>query len=140
MGDTAGIRDWFARWGDCVANLDFDTARTMFLPSVVGFGTFKDIVHGLDALERGQWRSIWPTIEDFAFDLDSLEVLFSPDSRQAVAIVTWHSTGIDTDGNRFPRPGRATVVMERRSEGWQVIHTHFSVTPGTPPRTFGRSG
>jgi ketosteroid isomerase-like protein len=139
MGDTTGIRDWFARWGVCIASQDFERAKPLFLEKVIGFGTFKDLVHGIDALEQGQWRNIWPTISNFAFNLDSIETLFSPDGRQAVAIVMWDSTGIDAQGNNYDRPGRATVVL-RRDEGiWHGVHTHFSLCPAEKKASFGNS-
>lgn len=132
------VRAWFETWGRHVAAVDFESARALFDPSVVGFGTFKDVVHGLDALESGQWRSIWPAIEGFHFDLDSLQVLPSPDGRMAVALITWDSRGIAQDGSRFPRPGRATVVLRRDDDGaWKGLHTHLSVFPAEQKTTFG---
>ena len=58
----------------------------------------------------------------------------------AVAIVPWTSTGIAEDGTRFPRPGRATIVLERSQPGapWVGVHTHFSLARGVPSSTFGR--
>ena len=119
--------------------MDFDGARTLFDPAVVGFGTFKDVVSGLDALEAGQWRTIWPAIENFRFDLDSLRVLAADDGLMAVGIVIWNSDGFDDSGNRFERPGRATVVLRRGSgdTSWRGIHTHFSLFPAERRSTFG---
>lgn len=132
------VRAWFAEWGGHVAAVDFASARALFDPSVVGFGTFKDVVHGLDALEAGQWRSIWPAIKEFRFNLDSLEVLASEDESQAVALITWDSVGFDADGEPFPRPGRATVVLKRDPGGaWKGVHTHLSVYPAEKKTTFG---
>lgn len=136
---AAGVRDWFERWGRCVAAVDFDTARTLFDPSVSGFGTYKDVVHGLDALEAGQWRSIWPAIEGFRFNLETLQVIPGADGSLAVGVVTWDSTGVDEHGGRFPRPGRATVVLARHGDDWRGLHTHFSVFPAERRTTFGDS-
>jgi hypothetical protein len=91
-------------------------------------------------VEERQWAQIWPAIEDFAFDVDDLDVIVSPDRRQAVAVVTWSSTGIGADGTRFDRPGRATVVLTRPDVGvpWRGVHTHFSLARGVPDGTYGR--
>lgn len=136
---VAQVRDWFEQWGRCVAAVDFDSARTLFDPSVVGFGTYQDVVDGLDALEAGQWRAIWPAIEGFRFVLDTLRVQVSADASMAVGIVTWDSRGFDADGTDFPRPGRATVVLRRNAPGasWKGVHTHFSLFPAERRTTFG---
>ncbi|MBT6277068.1 MAG: SnoaL-like domain-containing protein [Chromatiales bacterium] len=140
MGDVAGIRDWVDTLGQAVASVRFEQARELFAEEVIGFGTFKDMVHGIDQLDAGQWRSIWPTIKNFAFDLDSLEVLFSPDGRQAVAMVVWNSIGFNADGSSYPRPGRATVVLRRDEGVWRGWHTHFSLFPAEQKLSFGTDG
>ncbi len=137
--DTAAIRDWFATWGSFVAAVDFESARPLFDPAVIGFGTFMDTVTGLDNLEQRQWRSIWPTIQDFRFNLDSLKCVVSEDRLLAVAAITWGSTGIGEDGRPFDRPGRATVGLVRAATDapWRGMHTHFSLNPGTPQTSYG---
>ena len=103
------IRQWFAEWTVNVAEVDFAPARELFEDNLASFGTHMDVVEGLAALEHGQWRSVWPTIEDFSFLLPTLKVAISPDRRMAIGIIAFSSTGIGADGNRFSRPGRATV-------------------------------
>lgn len=137
MADIEGVRNWFSIWGQCVANVDFARARPLFDEAVIGMGTYKDRVHGIDALENGQWRSIWPTIRDFEFDVEGMDVLFSPDGCQAVAIVAWNSTGIDETGTTFSRPGRATVALRNKNGTWLGEHTHFSVCPAEKKTSFG---
>lgn len=139
MNEYSNIKDWFAQWSAFVANVDFESARALFDESVVGFGTYKDLVHGLDNLETGQWRNIWPTIADFAFDLDSLEVIVSTDGSQASAVIFWDSTGFHEDGSRYDRPGRATVVLKQIDGEWRGVHTHFSLRPAEKKLSFGRS-
>ena len=128
---VASVRDWVAAWGTEVAAVDMTTARDRFAADVVAFGTYAEAVRGLDRLEAEQWRNVWPTISGFAFRVDELIVIASADGTQAVAVVPWDSVGIDADGSRFDRPGRATIVLERRSasEPWRGVHTHFSLAP-----------
>lgn len=138
-GQHAEIRTWFETWGRCVAGVDYASARELFHPDVVGFGTYTAYVRGLDELERQQWRSVWPTITDFRFLVDRLICSVSPDGTMAQGIVPWLSTGYHEDGSSFERPGRATVLLVRDSERdpWRGIHTHFSLAPGTPQRSYG---
>jgi ketosteroid isomerase-like protein len=131
------IRAWFDTLQRCVRAVDYDTARDIFAPDVVSFGTRADLVPGLDALQAQQWSGVWPMIADFAFDLDGLHVVGAGDF--VWAAVVWTSTGFHEDGTPFPRPGRATVTFTRRNGRWLATHTHFSLNPGTPPRSYGRT-
>lgn len=137
--DRRTIAEWFATWDKLVDAVDFVPARNLFAPDVIGFGTRMDTVVGLDRLEADQWRRVWPTIDGFRFDPDTLECQISPDQLQGVGIVVWHSTGYLEDGTPFDRPGRATVIFQRPAVDapWKGIHTHISLNPGTPQRSFG---
>jgi len=134
------VSAWVAAWGEEVAAADLRAGRERFARAMVAFGTHADVVTGRDAVEAEQWSQIWPAIEGFAFVMDALRVQASPDGLLAVAIVPWTSTGIAEDGRRFPRPGRATIVLERSRPGarWVGVHTHFSLARGVPSSTFGR--
>ena len=134
---NVAARDWFAALSRCCASVDYDSAEAIFAPDVVSFGTKADIVSGLGPLRRNQWEGIWPNIADFRIDLES--VRSGGDERHAWGVATWTSTGFHEDGAAFHRPGRATVTLERRGDVWLAPHTHSSLTPGTPPRTYGRS-
>jgi ketosteroid isomerase-like protein len=136
----SSVIEWVAGWGAEVAAADIRAGRRRFHDDLIGFGTHADVVLGRNAVEAGQWSQVWPAIEDFEFLLEDLRVRLSPDGLMAVAIVPWSSTGIDADGNRFDRPGRATIVLERDGfdEPWFGTHTHFSLARGVPVSTHGR--
>lgn len=133
--DHDSIADWLAEWGGCIASLDFARARNLFDPDVVGFGTFSDLLVGLDDLEARQWRAVWPAIADFRFDVDGLWTEVSPDRRLAHLAAGWTSTGRCEDATPFARPGRCTVTLRRAdpTSPWFGTHTHFSLNRGTPP-------
>lgn len=133
------VREWVHAWGGEVARADIAAGRQRFSAELTAFGTHADVVRGRHAVEERQWSQVWPAIEDFAFDLDDLEVVASPDGLQAVAVTTWKSTGIAPDGSRFARPGRATIVLVRPSLGrpWVGVHTHFSLARGVPDASYG---
>jgi ketosteroid isomerase-like protein len=133
------LRAWFESFGKHVAAVDFANARTMFSKDAQGFGTYTDVLDGRDAIEREQWRTVWPTIADFRFDLERLSVRASPDGLLAVAMVTFDSTGFAADGTGFDRPGRATLafVREGPQAPWHAVHSHFSLNRGVLQRSFG---
>lgn len=132
------VHEWFAALGRYCAAVDYDSAHAIFADDVRSFGTKAEIVSGLDRLRHNQWEGIWPNIEGFGFDLDEVVAFGADDHAWGAAV--WSSTGFDEDGEPFHRPGRATVVLERRDGVWLAVHTHFSLYPGTPQFTYGPSG
>ena len=131
----AAVRQWFALLGRYCAAVDYESTHAIFAPDVVSFGTKAKIVSGLEPLQSNQWEGIWPNIRDFQIEMDTIHA--GGDANQAWGIATWTSTGFDEAGNSFHRPGRATVILERRDGMWLAVHTHFSLAPGTPSRTYG---
>lgn len=137
--DRRSIADWFVRWGELVGNVDFKHVREIFVDDAVAFGSKVEMVTSRDALERDQWRPIWPTMADYRYDLSTLEVIVSPDRLMAMGAAIFHSTGFHKDGTRFDRPGRATATLMRAAIGapWYATHTHVSLKPGTPAPSHG---
>lgn len=136
-GDSRdAVAQWFARLSWCCANVDYASAREIFADDVVSFGTKAEIVAGLDRLVAEQWQGIWPNITDFRIDLATVRSGGAGGIAWGVAL--WTSTGYDERGQPFHRPGRATVVLEKRDKTWLCIHSHFSLNPGTPQKTFGK--
>jgi ketosteroid isomerase-like protein len=123
----AEIEDWFRALERCVRTVDYASARPLFAPEVVAFGTRAEVVQGLDNLQANQWSGVWPNIRDFTFDLSQLHWGWSVDGGWAVT--TWTSTGFRPDGTPFHRPGRATVAFARRDSRLVALHTHFSLYP-----------
>ncbi len=138
---VSAVREWFARLNAACAAVDYTAGRSIFADDVASFGTKADIVVGLGPLQANQWQGIWPNIANFRVNLES--VRGGGDGNSAWGIATWDSTGFNEDGQEFDRPGRATVALERRRTEaapggeWLAVHTHFSLNPGTPQRTFG---
>lgn len=137
--DRQSIADWYARWGDLVAKVDFKRARPMFTDDIIAFGSKVETMTSLDALEQEQWRAVWPSIEDYRYDISTLEVVVSPDRLMAMGAVIFRSTGIHADGRRFERTGRCTATFMRTAVDapWVATHTHVSLKPGTPAPSYG---
>jgi ketosteroid isomerase-like protein len=132
--DKRSVGEWYARWDKFVAEVDFKPVREMFAGDVVAFGSKVEMMTSQAELERDQWRSVWPSIEDYRYDLSTLEVITSPDRLMAMGAVMFRSTGIHSDGKKFVRNGRSTCTFMRSAIGapWVCTHSHLSLTPGTP--------
>ncbi len=111
----------------CVRAVDFERARPLFSEEAVAFGTFASVVTGRDRLEHEQWRNVWPNIRDFTFRLDELHCLGTAEA--LCVVVPWDSIGQRANGERFSRPGRATLLLVPRDARWVAVHSHFSLAP-----------
>ena len=138
--DHISIGLWFQVWEKQVQNKDFEAAKKLFENDVVSFGTWMNVVEGLDKLYSDQWKNIWPTINNFKFVSNTLFIQISPDRLLANSILIWNSTGYKKNGNSFKRNGRATVVLKRSNldNSWKGIHTNFSLNRGIPQESFGK--
>ena len=137
--DVALIRRWFQKLQLCIQAVDFVGSRPLFADDIITFGTFAAFTVGREATEQEQWRHVWSHIDQFRWHLDDLRTIISADRLTAVGMAVFESTGYTESGKAFDRPGRATVVLGRQAAGgeWIAQHTHVSLFPGTPSRSFG---
>ena len=104
---TQFFRQWLETFAGYVREVDYASARPLFHPDVLAFGTYNDVISGIDQWVAMQWDNVWPKTTDFRFVLEQTSVLASPDGMMATVIAPWTSTGYHPDGHPFPRPGRA---------------------------------
>ncbi len=122
---------WFRQMQSCVRAIDYERAKPLFNSEVIGFGTYQEIMFGLENLALRQWHNVWPSIREFTFDLDQLHL--DGDGAVAWGACPWSSQGFKPDGTTFYRPGRVTVAFRRNESGkWLATHTHFSLYPPKP--------
>ena len=129
MSNTSMVREWLVEMQSSVRAVDYARAEHLFALDVVGFGTYEGMAKGRPVMRSAQWSHIWPTIRDFTFRLDDLHA--GSEGDLAWGACPWTSTGYGPDGSAFSRPGRMTVVLERRKGRWLAIHTHFSLFPAS---------
>ena len=132
----AFFTEWLERFSGHVREVDYASARRLFHPDVLAFGTHRDIISGLAAWQSTQWDNVWPKTSDFRFDTRAARVLVSSDNTMATVIVPWTSTGYHQDGSTFDRPGRATMVFHKHDGIWLCTHSHMSLNRGVPQQSF----
>lgn len=123
------VRTWLLEMQACVQTVDYERAKALFLPNVIGFGTYSGVLNGLEDLAHNQWSHIWPNILEFTFRLNELQAGTTGDL--AWVACPWDSLGRRNDGTTFLRPGRMTVVLINQYGHWLAAHTHFSLYPPT---------
>jgi ketosteroid isomerase-like protein/uncharacterized damage-inducible protein DinB len=127
----AGVaRRWLSTLQECVRAQDYRRARDLFGAEVVGYGTRAEVAVGLEALEREQWRQVWPRIRGFTFRLE--EVRCYGDDTALCIMVPWDSQGTEGDGATSSRRGRATLILAPAGGHWRAVHSHFSLVPRPP--------
>jgi ketosteroid isomerase-like protein len=135
------IRDYFLSWLETFSShvraVDYASARPLFHPDILAFGTHRDVLPSLEAWVGSQWDNVWPKTDDFRFDLAATHVLASNDGSMAVVVAPWTSTGFHEDGTKFDRPGRATIVFHKSEQGWLGVHSHLSLNRGVPQTSHG---
>lgn len=131
------ILAWLETFAGFVREVDYGGARPMWHPELLAFGTYNDVIQGLETAIATQWDNVWPRTAHFAFDLAGTHVLASADGGMAVAVTPWTSTGYGPDGAAFDRPGRATMVFARGAGGWRCVHSHMSLNRGVPQASHG---
>jgi ketosteroid isomerase-like protein len=138
----AETKAWFIAWlegfSSHVRAVDYASARPLFHPDILAFGTHQDVLRSLEAWVETQWDNVWPRTDDFRFMIAEVHVLVSEDKSLAVVIAPWTSTGFDPDGAAFARPGRATIVFHKANEGWIGVHSHLSLNRGVPQTSHGK--
>ena len=127
---------WLETFAGYVREVDYASARPLFHPDVVAFGTHNDVILGLDTWVATQWDNVWPRTTDFRFVLEQTVVLTSPDGAMATVVAPWTSTGYHPDGKPFPRPGRATMVFSNDGDRCLCTHSHMSLNRGVPQQSF----
>jgi ketosteroid isomerase-like protein len=127
---------WLETFSGYVREVDYASAKPLFHPDVLAFGTHRDVIPGLKAWQETQWDNVWPKTSDFRFDTDAAHVLVSADNSMAVVVVPWTSTGYTEDGSTFERPGRASMVFNKANGTWLCTHSHMSLNRGVPQQSF----
>src|ERR1700760_1046095 len=104
----AATRAWFLNWLETfsahVRAVDYASARPLFHPEILAFGTHQDVLRSLEAWVETQWDNVWPRTDDFRFTIAEVHVLVSDDKSLAV----YRSV----DEHRL-RPGRSGVRSPR---------------------------
>jgi ketosteroid isomerase-like protein len=127
--------DWLDRFAELVRARDTATAEAMFAPGCSAFGTRAAHMTARDQLVAEQWTPIWTTTEGFRFLDEGRHTMASADGSQVTVAARWVSEGVAADGTRYPRAGRATLVLEATAgpDGTTQLvarHSHFSELPG----------
>ena len=123
-------RMWLEELQSCVRSVDYARCRAIVAEDVVGFGSKAAMVIGIKALEEEQWRHVWPNIRNFTFLIEQMHCGSGGDDVIWIAC-PWTSEGQGAGGTWIARPGRMSVILERRNGRWLAVHSHHSLAPAS---------
>jgi len=66
---TQFFRQWLETFAGHVREVDYASAKPLFHPDVLAFGTYNDVIPGIDQWIATQWDNVWPKTTDFRFVL-----------------------------------------------------------------------
>src|SRR5260370_20974489 len=96
--DLELVKKWFRRLSEQVRAVDFAGAHPLFAEDMIAFGTFENFITGREAVERAQWRNVWPVNSGFHFRMDDIRAIVSPDRLTAIGIGACPPTCYHDDG------------------------------------------
>lgn len=121
------LENWLRLFAQSVRDQDFDTGRKLFQADSVSFGTVCRRSENIDDLISRQWQVVWPNTQGFDFEYDSARATVNGST--AIILAGWQSTGFDKNQIPFQRRGRATLALQKSTDRWLAIHSHFSINP-----------
>ena len=116
------VARWMAAFESAIKTENYPVGRSLFSLNVIGFGTTAIRADGLDSLMDNQWKTRWPTNQNFHFLPDTAKMLWSNDWLTTILTVEW-----ECDARR----GRATMILQAYPEQDKLLctHSHFSENP-----------
>src|SRR5579871_6314479 len=88
---TRFFRQWLETFSGYVRDVDYASAKPLFHPDVLAFGTHNDVIPGLDQWGRAQWEKCWPRNTRFPFLPEPALVAATPERQMATVIAPWTS-------------------------------------------------
>lgn len=129
------VRAWLEEFERCVNRVDYAGSAKLFYEGATVYGLYSD-AKWISEINQKEWTREWPCIQNFAWTYGSRTSIWSEDQTQATAFLTFVSTGYDTYGKEFSRPGRATVLLLHRDGLLLCFHMHMSVEHGIQQDSF----
>ena len=114
--------EWIAKFVDAVRTGNPEVGKPLFAEDVTAFGTRTNLATDLAGLVSLQWTPIWPSSRDF-----SLQVIKSHPTGDNYYLVLCHFKNFTSNNELWiKRAGRATFLLQKRSQSWICVHSHFS--------------
>lgn len=125
-----GTEEFLAKWAAAERAGDVGALETLLADGFAGVGPLGFILPRQAWLTR--YRSHDLTYQDFSLD----EVQARPVGDDTAVVTARNNTRGNYQGHPIPEATRATLVLTRDADSWQLAAIHMSFiagTPGAPP-------
>ena len=135
--------DWLTTFAGYVREVDYASAKPLFHPDVLAFGTHNDVMSGIESWVATQWDNVWPKTTDFRFDLDGTAIISFAHTRLPGSVFggAQLSSHPEIKGDGWWRLIRPTRPHRRLSSSAGSLALHITVGSQAQryPSPFGRS-
>ncbi len=123
---TRFFHAWLETFAGYVREVDYASARPLFHPDVLAFGTHNDVIPGIEQWIATQWDKVWPKTSDFRFTLEQTS---------GVGIARWPDGDRDraVDQHGLSRRRKTVSAAGTRDHGvfkerrWLAVHAFAHV-------------
>ena len=125
-----GTEEFLAKWAAAEQAGDVSALETLLADGFAGVGPMGFILPRQAWLARYRSRDL--TYQDFSLD----EVQARPVGEDTVVVTARNNTRGSYQGHPIPEATRATLLLTRDADSWQLAAIHMSFvagTPGAPP-------
>ncbi|HEU4577266.1 MAG TPA: nuclear transport factor 2 family protein [Polyangiaceae bacterium] len=117
------------RWATAFNESNVDTIASLYAPDALFFGTGSKSLVTAPADIRSYFEAALTKDNPRGAQLLDHSVKVLSDT---VVLVTGLDRVTGTkDGSTYQRDGRVSFVLEKRADGWQIVHFHRSALPGS---------
>ena len=122
---TRFFHQWLETFAGYVRDVDYASARPLFHPDVLAFGTHNDVIPGIEQWIKTQWDKVWPKTTDFRFVIEQtqLRVARWPDGDRDRAV---DQHGVSRRRKTVSSAGTRDHGVFRNGDGWLCTHSHMS--------------
>ena len=139
--DRRSIAEWFVRWAQLGRRRSISSAvREMFAEDAIAFGSKVEMMTSQARSNASSGAPSGRSIEDYRYDLSTLEIVISPDRLMAMGAVIFRSTGLHADGKTGSTATAAPPHADARPRSARrgsARTRHVSLKPGTPTPSHG---
>jgi ketosteroid isomerase-like protein len=128
---TSDVKTLLDIWSNAIRQKDINRLMQVYSPDIVYFDVVPPLrLTGADAVRRNfvRWFDSWAT----PIGVEIRDRVIFQNGEIAAAHMLWRTSGAQKTGRRIDCWIRASVSLQRSSQGWRITHEHVSLPVELP--------